>query len=502
MDDAARIRRLEAELRQARDEVDLLRKRESALVGEVEHRNHQLAETLEQQTATAEVLHVIASSPTDLQGVLDAVAERAVRVCDADDAQIFRSIDETVYLVAHDGPLEAPAHFRAGRPLNRTYLAGRTVIDRMPIHLDDYGAVITTEFPEYHQSNLQAGRGIPGHWSILSVPLIHEGVALGSITVRRVEVRPFTERQIALLQTFADQAAIAIENARLFGELQEANRQLAEASRHKSQVLANMSHELRTPLNAIIGYSEMLQEEAEDLGEETLIPDLQKVNAAGKHLLGLINDILDLSKIEAGRMDLDLTTFEVGHLVQDVEAIVQPLVEKNGNALVVDCPGDLGAMRADQTKLRQALFNLLSNAAKFTEGGTITLRVAKGERSGGTVPRNEGRQDGEDEEDGAEERGRLGLGPDRVDAWKPAPTPGSTVGAGFQQTTPATDHPNLPPPGLSIDATDNPNPPPSLHDPANATDRPTPLTPVGSENPTPETHNHLVTFAVKTPASG
>ena len=138
-----------------------------------------------------------------------------------------------------------------------------------------------------------------------------------------------------------------------------------------------MSHELRTPLNAIIGYSEMLQEEAEDLGEEAFIPDLQKINAAGKHLLGLINDILDLSKIEAGRMDLFVETFEVGQLVRDVAAIVQPLVEKNGNALVVACPDDIGTMHADLTKVRQTLFNLLSNAAKFTDHGTISLTVAR-----------------------------------------------------------------------------------------------------------------------------
>src|SRR6185369_13894315 len=128
---------------------------------------------------------------------------------------------------------------------------------------------------------------------------------------------------------------------------------------------------------AIIGYSEMLQEEAEDLDQQTLIPDLQKVNAAGKHLLGLINDILDLSKIEAGRMDLYLEDFEVGQLVRDVQAIVQPLIDKNGNTLVVACPDDVGSMRADLTKLRQTLFNLLSNAAKFTECGTITLSVAR-----------------------------------------------------------------------------------------------------------------------------
>src|SRR5262249_417329 len=127
-------------------------------------------------------------------------------------------------------------------------------------------------------------------------PLLREGRAIGSLAIDRSEPRPFTDRQIALLESFASQAAIAIENTGLFSGLQEATSQLAEASQHKSQFLANMSHELRTPLNAIIGYSEMLQEEAEDLDQETLIPDLQKVNAAGKHLLGLINDILDLSK--------------------------------------------------------------------------------------------------------------------------------------------------------------------------------------------------------------
>src|SRR6188472_3494547 len=125
-----------------------------------------------------------------------------------------------------------------------------------------------------------------------------------------------------------------------------------------------MSHELRTPLNAIIGYSEMLQEEADDLGEEVFLPDLQKINAAGKHLLGLINDILDLSKIEAGKMNLYLETFSIPDLVRDVAVIVRPLVEKNANALVVQCPDDLGGMHADLTKVRQALFNLLSNASK------------------------------------------------------------------------------------------------------------------------------------------
>jgi CheY-like chemotaxis protein len=148
-----------------------------------------------------------------------------------------------------------------------------------------------------------------------------------------------------------------------------------EASRAKSQFLANMSHELRTPLNAIIGYSEMLQEDAEDLGHSDIVPDLEKIRGAGKHLLALINDILDISKIEAGKMELYLETFDIAQLVAEVESTIQPLIEKNKNRLEIFCHPELGTMHADLTKVRQALFNLLSNACKFTEQGTITLTV-------------------------------------------------------------------------------------------------------------------------------
>src|SRR5207253_2747818 len=175
---------------------------------------------------------------------------------------------------------------------------------------------------------------------------------------------------VDLRKTFATQSALAIQNARLFREREA-------VSRHKSEFLANMSHELRTPLNAIIGYSEMLEEEAQDLGQEAFIPDLTKINSAGKHLLELINSVLDLSKIEAGKMDLYLETFTVADTVRDIAAVIQPLAEKNRNRLDVRCAPDAGSMYADLTKLRQALFNLLSNACKFTSEGMVGLAVSR-----------------------------------------------------------------------------------------------------------------------------
>ncbi|MFN8634797.1 MAG: GAF domain-containing protein [Chloroflexota bacterium] len=359
------------------------------LFEELERRNGELARALEQQTATADVLRVIATAPNDVFRVLDAIIAAAVQLSEADTGQLLRLRERDGKLVAHAMAGHQLAHVperwhydRAdlqeteapGLPATRESIGGRAFVERRTINVVDMLEAARSDYPAARAAQAHAN-----HRSALSVPLVRRGESIGVLNLRRTTVRPFTEEQVALVETFADQAVIAIENARLFSELQEANRQLAEASQHKSQFLANMSHELRTPLNAIIGYSEMLQEEAEDLGEESFIPDLQKVNAAGKHLLGLINDILDLSKIEAGRMDLYLEDFSVSQLVQDVAAIVLPLMEKNGNQLAVVCPPDIGTMHADQTKLRQTLFNLLSNAAKFTERGRIELRVASSE---------------------------------------------------------------------------------------------------------------------------
>jgi signal transduction histidine kinase/CheY-like chemotaxis protein len=180
---------------------------------------------------------------------------------------------------------------------------------------------------------------------------------------------------------------IGSRTAKLFAANEQLQREIAErkraeeaaeaANQSKSAFLANMSHELRTPLNAIIGYSEILMEEAEDLGHEEFIPDVQKIHVSGKHLLVLINNILDLSKVEAGKMELYLETFHIPNMIEDVVSTIQPLVDKNANTLKVNCEVDLGTVHADLTKLRQVLFNLLSNACKFTEQGTIYLDVTR-----------------------------------------------------------------------------------------------------------------------------
>ncbi|NJN39731.1 MAG: response regulator [Gammaproteobacteria bacterium] len=182
---------------------------------------------------------------------------------------------------------------------------------------------------------------------------------------------------VELLETFATQSVLAIHNAGLFEEVQEKSRELEIASQHKSQFLANMSHELRTPMNAIIGVSEMLLEDARDLGKPDDIEPLERILRAANHLLELINEILDLSKIEAGKMELELDTFDVAPLVEEVAMIVGPMAEKNANRIEVDCQAGLGAMRADATRIRQALLNLASNAVKFTERGVVTFTAAR-----------------------------------------------------------------------------------------------------------------------------
>jgi signal transduction histidine kinase len=521
------------------------------LFQELQVRNRDLTESLEQQTATAEILSAISSSPTDLQPILDAVAQNAGRVCDATDALVLRVDGAFLQLVANYGETR-------GRPtrieIGPDWVAGRAVLERRTIHVPD----MATELEEYPKSRSLQERA--GNRTTLVTPMLREGLPIGVIVIRRQEVRPFSDKQIALLQTFADQAVIAIENVRLFQELkartqdlsqsleetgalseviravsssldlrevldtvarraialsgadgcgifelspgrktfdvvvsqglsrefvsavqnlsvgidhgtishatasgqpvqiadieeahgypfrvlflreglrsvltvpmgggdvargivvvrrrpgefderivnlmtalanqskvaianahlfreiEEKSRLLEVANQHKSEFLASMSHELRTPLNAIIGFSEVLLQRM--FGELNPKQDeyLQDVLSSGRHLLSLINDILDLSKVEAGRMELELARFDLPQALQDTLVLVRERAVRHGIDLQLDADARLGALVADERKIKQVMLNLLSNAVKFTpEGGRVEVRAVP---TGGAV---------------------------------------------------------------------------------------------------------------------
>ena len=218
---------------------------------------------------------------------------------------------------------------------------------------------------------------IGGYRTVLSVPMLKDNELIGVISIYRQEVRSFTDKQIELVTSFARQAVIAIENVRLLNEIQNKSRQLEMASEHKSQFVANMSHELRTPLNAIIGLTEMMIGNAARFGTEKANEPLKRVHAAGSHLLGLINQVLDLSKIEAGKLELNPTTVELAPLIDEVIGTAGQLAEQNQNRLLVEAQDNLGALTIDAMRLRQILLNLLSNACKFTKAGEVTLRARR-----------------------------------------------------------------------------------------------------------------------------
>jgi GAF domain-containing protein/anti-sigma regulatory factor (Ser/Thr protein kinase) len=509
----------------------------------------ELKESLEQQTATSEILGVIASSPTDIQPVLKVVAENAARLCEAHDASIFEIEAEKFQPIAHYGPLPL---LQQHRPLNRAFPMGRAVLDRQTIHIPD------SSDPLFESSYPDALllRQLSGTRTLLVTPLLREGNAIGAITIRRMETHPFTDKQIKLLETFASQAVIAIENvrlfkelaertnqltrsvgelkalgevgqavsstldletvltrivshavqlsgtdggaiyeydeaseefllratdhmedelinalranpprladglvgraavsrepvvvpnileesaytprmrqllerfgfraslavpllredrivgglvvrrkstgefrpeviellktfatqsvlaiqnARLFREIEDKSKQIEAANRHKSEFLANMSHELRTPLNAIIGFSEVLQEKLFGELNDKQAEYTDDILTSGRHLLSLINEILDLSKVEAGRMELELATFDLPLAIDNARTFVRERATNHGITLEVKVDQRIGDIVGDERKIKQILLNLLSNAVKFTpESGRITINA-------------------------------------------------------------------------------------------------------------------------------
>jgi signal transduction histidine kinase len=343
------------------------------LFDEVQARTRELAQSVGELRALGEVTQAV-NSTIDLETVLTTIVAKATQLSSTEAGAIYvfdeanqefrlratYGLDETIVAELRD------SHIRIGETAITEAVKRRT-----PIQIPDIQADPSATLDVIVRAGFRA---------LLLVPLLGTDRIVGALVVRRKQPGEFSKSTIELLQTFAAQSVLAIQNAGLFSEIEDKSRQIAEASQHKSQFLANMSHELRTPLNAIIGVSEMLREDAEALKQDT--EPLDRVLGAARHLLALINDILDLSKIEAGRMDLQLEYFALAPLIDNVVKTIEPLAVKNENRVAVSCDAAIGKLHADQMRLRQALLNLMSNANKFTQRGTISVDARQRQQDG------------------------------------------------------------------------------------------------------------------------
>jgi GAF domain-containing protein len=343
------------------------------LFDEVQARTRELSQSVEELRALGEVSQAV-NSTIDLEAVLTTIVAKATQLSNTEAGAIYVFDDaskefrlratcglgETIVAELRD------RHIRIGETAISEAVEGR-----MPVQIPDLQIDPSATLDVILRAGFRA---------LLVVPLLGTERIVGALVVRRKQPGEFSKSTVELLQTFAAQSVLAIQNARLFREIEEKSRELADASQHKSQFLANMSHELRTPLNAIIGVSEMLREDAEAAKQDP--EPLDRVLGAGRHLLALINDILDLSKIEAGRMELQLESFALAPLIADVVKTIEPLAAKNANQVAVNCDGAIGTLDGDQMRLRQAMLNLMSNANKFTERGTISIDARQGQEDG------------------------------------------------------------------------------------------------------------------------
>jgi signal transduction histidine kinase/CheY-like chemotaxis protein len=329
----------------------------------IEQLERALAEARERQTAADQVLELIGSSTFELEPVFETVLEQAVRLCSADAGLVY-VLDEDVYRLALAiGGSQAYRDYVAGVPIARGpgTLVGRVGLERRPVQIPDVLAD-----PDYE---MHKARELGGFRTMLGVPMLAGDKVIGVITLWREQVEEFDDRTLDLISTFASQGAIAIQNVQLFRELEV-------AGRHKSEFLASMSHELRTPLNAVIGFSDVLLERMFGELNERQEEYIRDIRDSGRHLLELINEILDLSKVEAGRMELEPAALSLPDLLEYALAMVRERAARHGIALSLDVSPQVGVIWADELKLKQVVLNLLSNAVKFTpDGGSVDVRA-------------------------------------------------------------------------------------------------------------------------------
>ena len=357
-----------ADCRNVRPVADL-QEQVRSLTRELREARERLRQSLQQQMATADVLKVISRSSFDLQAVLNTLVQSAVRLCDADMAAITREKNGNYHQVAGHGYPSGYNEYIATVPMapGRGSLVGQVLLERKPVQIVD--VLQDSEFAMREAVR----RG--GFRTMLGVPLLRERIIIGTLVINRCTVKPYTAQQIELAVTFADQAVIAIENARLFDEIQDKSRQLREASQHKSQFLASMSHELRTPLNAILGYTELIVDGLYGAPSEKMKPVLKRIETNGKHLLGLINAVLDLSKIEAGQLLIDVAEYSLKDVVETVCTALEQLAADKKLALKTDIAAGLPCGHGDERRLTQVLLNLVGNAIKFTDSGEVIINA-------------------------------------------------------------------------------------------------------------------------------
>jgi GAF domain-containing protein len=348
------------------------------LFEEVQARTRELARSVKELRALGEVSQAV-NSTLDLETVLTTIVAKAVQLSNTDAGVIYVSdeLDQTLRVRATYGLSDELVAAIRSQPAGASDALRRAIQDRQPLEIAD----IRDEPPSpVREIAMRAG-----FQARLVVPLVGTNRVVGALVIRRKQPGKFPTSTVELLQTFAAQSVLAIQNARLFREIEDKSRQLQLASEHKSQFVASMSHELRTPLNAIIGLTEMMVKNAARFGTEKAQEPLQRMNRAGTHLLGLINQVLDLSKIEAGKLELNPQTVQLTPLINEVIGTAGQLAEQNKNRLVVDAQENLGALTVDPMRLRQILLNLLSNACKFTKAGEVKLAACKGANGGNWI---------------------------------------------------------------------------------------------------------------------